>query len=291
MSARSQGPIGRALARGAQWRYLVLFIVVMLVPTAIAMAPIHGFLKSLFDRSPRADALIAWLDSSAFLEVVRQSSEPAGAGIGPSLFGVALVGALLAPMLAGAAVALARKSGPTELRSLLGDAAALYPQMVRMAFASIIPLAIAGGGAAAAFHFADQYSARSVLEASASNAMSLARFASILLFWLANATIEAGRAHFAAAPELRSALLAWWSGVRLTIRHPAQVLTLCLVTTILGVGTAAVVTGIRLRITQGGTGSIFFAFILAQVAVAALAWGRSSKLIGLAELIRTQNKV
>jgi hypothetical protein len=160
-----------------------------------------------------------------------------------------------------------------------------------MAIASSVPLGVAAGGAAAAFHFADKLSARAVLESSSSHASQLATFASVLLFWLANATIEAGRAHFAAAEDQRSALRAWWSGVKLTLRHPRQVLGLCFVTTVLGVGIAAVVTGIRLRLGQGGTGSILFAFVLAQLAVAALAWGRSSKLVGLAELIRAENKV
>jgi hypothetical protein len=280
----------RALARGAEWRYLALFVAGMLVPSAIAMAPIHGFFRSLFDQSTRSEELVSRLDSPAFVEVVRQLGEPAGAGIGASVFGVLLVTALVAPMLAGAAVALARRSAPVDFRSLLGDAAELYPRMLRMAVASVVPLGVAAGGAAAAFHFSDKLGERAVLESSASRATELATVASIFLFWLANATIEAGRAHFAAAEDQRSALRAWWSGVKLTLRHPRQVLGLCFVTTVLGVGIAAVVTGLRLRIGQWGTGSILFAFVLAQLAVAALGWGRASRLVGLAELIRAENK-
>ena len=290
VSARSPGEWSRAFRRGAEWRYLLLFVVAMLGPSAIAMAPVHGFLRSLFDESPRAEELVSRLDSSALAEVVRQLGEPAGAGIPASFFGVVLLTALLAPLLAGGAVALARKSAPVGLRSLLAEAAELYPRMLRTAIASCVPLGLAAGGAAALFHFADDHGARAVLESSATHASQLATFASVLLFWLANATIEAGRAHFAAEADRRSALVAWWSGVKLTVRHPRQVLGLCFVTTVAGVGIGALVTGVRMRVVQGGPASIGLAFLLGQIAVAALAWGRASKLVGLAQLIRTENK-
>ena len=51
MSARLL--LGRALRRGAQWRYLVLFLLVMLLPAAMAFVPVSGFMGWLFDRSPR----------------------------------------------------------------------------------------------------------------------------------------------------------------------------------------------------------------------------------------------
>ena len=277
MKAKLHGQWRHALGRGAEWRYLGLFVVLMLIPAASAMAPIHGFLRALFDYSPRSQELVRSLDSAAFTEVVRQIGEPGGEGMGGAMFGVVLSTALVAPLLAGAALALARRSAPVNLRSLLGDAAELYPRMVRVAVASCIPLGVAAAGAGAAFHIAGDYSGRAVLESSASHASELATLASVVLFWLANATVEAGRAHFAVEPDQRSALGAWWRGVKLTVRYPRQVLGLCFVTAIVGVGVAAVVTAIRMRITQAGTGSILVALVLGQVAVAALAWeGRAS---------------
>jgi hypothetical protein len=282
--------LARALARAGEWRYFVLFVLLMWIPTALAQAPLHAFFRSLFDTSTRSEELVSSLDSSALLEVVRQLGEPAGDGVMASMFGVMLTTAILAPLLAGGALALAGESGPLGFRSLLGEAAALYPRMLRMAIASCIPLGIAAGGAAGAFHFADSYGKRAVLESSASHASSVATFASVVLFWLANVAIESGRAHFAAEPERRSALGALWSGVKLAARHPRQVLGLCFVTTLLGVGGAAIVTAIRLRLPQSGALSIAFAFVVAQGAIVALAWGRASKLVGLADLIRADGE-
>ncbi len=288
---REDGYLARAFGRGGAWRYFVVFLVTMLVPAAMAMAPLHGFLRSLFDTSARSEELVGSLDSSAFVEVLRQFQEPAGERVTSSFFGIVLVTAVLAPFLAGAAVTLARDEDAASFRSLLGDAAALYPRMVRMAFASCIPLGIAGAGAAAAMHFADRYGERAITESSASHASAFATCASVLLFWLANAVVESGRAHFAVDDERRSALGALWSGVKLFARRPGAVLGLCFVTTGVGVGLAAVVTAIHLRLPQGGTASIALAAIVGQGAVAALAWGRSSKLVGLAELIRAEQKV
>jgi hypothetical protein len=162
--------------------------------------------------------------------------------------------------------------------------------MVRMALVALLPLGIAGGLAALAFHLAERSGERAVTEATAERATHLATAVAVLLLWLANVTLEAGRAHLAAQPERTSAFLAWWSGVRLTVRRPGRVLGLCLLTTLCGVGGAMLVTALRYRIVQGGAGTILLAFLLSQLAVVALAWGRASRLAGLAELVREGGK-
>jgi hypothetical protein len=98
--------------------------------------------------------------------------------------------------------------------------------------------------------------------------------------------VEAGRAFFVADPERRSAWGAWWSGVKLTARRPLQVLGLSLLTGLLGFLLAAVITAVRTRVPQGGAGTVAFAFVLAQLAVAAIGWGRASRLAALVEVIR-----
>jgi hypothetical protein len=281
-----------ALRRGAQWRYLVLFMVVMLLPVGLAFAPIASFLGSLFDHSPRAADLVARLDSAAFTEVLRQLGEPAAEGIFPGTHAAVVVAAILAPLLAGAAAALARQGARrTRVRDLLGGAGELYPRMLRMALVALLPLGLAAGGAALAFHLAGKSSERAVLESVADRASHMAMAVSVLLLWLAHVTVEAGRAHLAAQPERRSALLAWWSGVRLTVRRPGKVLGLCLLTTVCGVGGALLVTALRYRLVQAGPGTIVLALLLSQLAVVAIAWGRSSRLAGLVELVREGVKV
>jgi hypothetical protein len=276
-----------SLIRGAQWRYLALFVVGMLLPTILALVPLVSFFQSLLDRSPRSADLVARLDSPALTEVIRQLGEPAGMAIGPGLLGALFVALVVGPALAGATAALARERGaPMTVRGLLGGAGEFYPRMLRMAVAACVPLGMAGGGAALALHFANKSSEHAVLESAGNRAMHVAMAVSVVLVWLAHVTVDAGCAHFAAAPERKSALVAWWSGVRLTVRHPVQVLALCFLTTVAGVGGALLVTALRFRLVQAGPLTIALAFALAQLAVAAIAWGRSSRLVGLVELIR-----
>ncbi len=275
-----------ALRRGADWRYSLVYVAGLLVPAVMAYVPLSAFLKSLLDNSIRSNELVAWLDSPALIEVFRQLGTPEAAGIGPGIVGAIVVVVVFAPLLAGAALTLAKKSGPLDFRELLGGAAELYPRMIRTSIASCIPLGIAGAGAALAFHFDHKSSDAAVVESTATRAQLIAILVSIALFWLANVTVEAGRAYLGAEPQRRSALLAWWSGVRLLVRQPLRVLGLSLVTTVVGVGLAFILTAIRFRVTQSGTASIGFAFLLAQLAIAALAWGRSSRLAGLVALIK-----
>jgi hypothetical protein len=281
----------RAFAHGAQWRYLILFLLAMILAAALALGPIATFLASLFDHSPQFEALVSRLDSPAFVEVLRQLREPAGAPVMPGVHDAFHTALLLSPALAGAAVVLARKSGPSDVRTLLAGAGELYPRMLRMALAGLIPFGIAAGIAAGAFHLAGKAGDDAILESTASHATELATAITVLFVWLADAIVEAGRAHLAAEPERRSAIVALWSGVRLTVRRPGRVLGLCFVTTIAGLGLALILSAIRFRIVQAGAGSIGVAFVLGQLAVAAIAWGRLSRLSGLVSLIRDENQV
>ncbi|MGO8994483.1 MAG: hypothetical protein ACLQVI_14285 [Polyangiaceae bacterium] len=292
MSASKTGTWDRwrsALGHGAQWRYLLLFLVAMALPAAFAFGPIALFLQTLFDHSPRFAELTSKLDSPALTEVVRQMSEPAGSGIMPGFHHAFLAAVLLSPALAGAAAVLARSDEPSDIRALLGGAGEFFPRMLRMVIAASIPFGVAAGLGALAFHFAEKVEEGAVLESTASNATNFAMAITALLVWLAHVTVEAGRAHLAAEPERTSALVAWWSGVRLAVRRPAQVFGLCLMTTVVAVGLALVLNAVRYRITQSGGGSIALAFVLGQLGVVAIAWGRSSRLSGLVAVIREES--
>jgi hypothetical protein len=275
-----------ALGRGAQWRYLLLFVGAMLVPAALAFAPVASFLGSLLDHSPRAAALVGALDSAAFSEVLRQLAEPAAAPIWSGLQAAALAALLLAPALAGASVAMARAPEPLRVRALLAGAGEQYPRMLRMLLVAAIPMGVAGVVGAVAFHVANGAADRAVHEASADRATAIAGVVTGVFVWLAHVTLEAGRAHFATDPERRSAFLAWWSGVRLVVRRPGPVFALSAVTSIVAVGGATLVTALRYRLPQTGPATIAVAFVIGQVAIAVLAWGRSSRIAGLAALIR-----
>jgi len=278
----------RALARGAQWRLLLLYLAALALPALLAALPVLGFLGELLDHSPQAPGLVQALDSAAAIELVRQFDElDAARAVAPGLFAAVLVALVLAPLLAAATVAAARADEPLDFRTLLREAGEYWGRLLRMAAVAGLPLGVAAGIAALAFRLARKASEAAVLETVAQRNSRLALAASVLSVLLAHVTLEVGRAYFAAQPERRSAFLAWWSGVRLLVRHPLRVLGLCLVTSGLGLGLAAALTTAHLHVPQRGAGTVLLALALAQLALAAVAWGRSSQIAGLTELVRS----
>jgi hypothetical protein len=276
----------RALSHGAQWRYLVAFVLGTLLPALIALGPVHAFFKSLFDQSTRSRELVSSLDSSAFFEVLHQLGEPSGVAVGKGLPGAILVALVIAPAMAAAAATVAKSDARVDVRDLLGGVGSLYPRMLRMAVTSLLPFGVASAIAAVIVTLVGKANEHSVLESAASRNSLIAGLAAAVLVWLAHSTVELGRAFLVAEPERRSAFLAWWSAVRLFVRRPVQVLGLCLVTTLAALLLAAVFTAVRLRMSPSGPLTIAIEFLVAQAAVAAIGWGRSSRLAGLVEVVR-----
>lgn len=276
-----------ALVRGTQWRYLLVFVVGTLLPSALAFGPARGYFGSLFDHSPRAAGLVARLDSSAFFEVIRQLGEPAGAALGPGLMAAFFATLVVAPALTGAAATLAQSDATPTLSALLAGAARLYLRMLRMTLVSVLPVGLAVAAGAALVHVAGKANMHVVLESTASRNTNLAWIAAALLVGLANSTVEVGRAFLAAEPQRRSAFRAWWSGVRLTVRQPLPVLGTCAATTLASLLLAALLTALRLRLFPAGAATIVLGFLVAQAAVATVGWGRASRLAGLVDIVRT----
>jgi hypothetical protein len=99
--------------------------------------------------------------------------------------------------------------------------------------------------------------------------------------------VEAGRAELAADERLRSAWRAWIRGVRLTLRQPLPVLGRYIGATLVSLLVASVLLLIRLRLVGGSSGGFWLGFVVTQLAVAALGWGRASRLFALTTLIRS----
>jgi hypothetical protein len=109
---------------------------------------------------------------------------------------------------------------------------------------------------------------------------------SAVAFFLAHLMVDAARAQFAAEPTRHSALAALWSAARLVVRRPLRALGVGAIGTAAGLGTAAVLMALRLRIDQSGMLRIGAAWLLAQMAHLAIGWGRAARIFGLAELTR-----
>jgi hypothetical protein len=280
---------GGAFRRGAQWRYLLVYVVGTLIPALVLYAPAHGFLETLFDHSTRESELVPALDSAAFFEIIKQLGAPEapdlhGATHTMLLFALFLVG----PSLAGAAAVVADRNAPPRIREVLAAAGAYYPRMLRMVFVSMVPLGVAIALSAVILHFVHKSATHEVLETAATRNSLMAGIGVAVLVWLALSTVEVGRAVLVAEPERRSAFLAWWRGVRFFVRRFPSVLGLCLVTTLVALVMALGLTALRLRLNVTGPALIVIEFLVAQGAIAILGWGRSSRLAGLVAMLRAK---
>jgi len=277
----------RSLGHAFQARILVLFVLGTLIPTILAILPLRRALSALLDHSPRAKELVAALDSHAAIDLLRQLGDAQTRSAVGGGFVTAIAAALLvAPFLAGAALLVARAEEPAGFRALLGSAGENYGRMLRVALVGLVPLGLAVAASGAFFVAAHHRAERALTESDAVGGARLAMFGTAVLVYVAQLLLDAARAMFAAQPYRKSALLAFWAGVRIVVRRPLRSLGLGFATLVVGFGVSGALLLLRLRLPQAGPGTVFLAFVLAQLAAAGFGWHRTARIVGFAELAR-----
>jgi hypothetical protein len=280
-------PVRVGLARATRWRMLLLFALATLVPAALATLPVWQFLSGLLDHAPRADLLARGMESSWLPDLLHALEEkPAAQAIPGGLLGGLVLALLVAPAMAGAALAEARSQQPLRFRPLMAGAGEAYGRMLRMAVASVLPLGAAGLATAGVFHLARKAGEKAVTEHAAVVQGRWALAAAAGLFFLAHLTVDAGRARMAAQPARRSAFLAWLSGTWMVVRSPIRAGRVGVVGAVAGIGLGLMVMALRQRLPSGPAWSAWAGVLLAQVAAATVGWGRAIRIAGLAELAR-----
>jgi hypothetical protein len=162
--------------------------------------------------------------------------------------------------------------------------------MFRMLVWSVVPLAIAGLVAGAAFRLAGKSAESAILESDADRAMLFAMIVAALAFALVHASIDAGRALLANERRRRSAFVAWWGGIKLLVRRPLSVLGVYVAITGAGLLLAGLLALARLHVPALGTGGTIAAALLTQLAVLVLGWMRSARLFALIALTRARER-
>ena len=281
------GLFRRSLVKSLQWRLLLLWWASLLVPGAIAALPVFHFLRNQLDHSPRARDAVAFLDGATLSDLLRQVGENgAGDAMALGLASSALVLLFVAPFMSGVLVTAARSDDPLPLSRLLAGAGELYARMLRTALCGLVPLGIGAGLAAGAIKLASKVVEHDVTETAADAHLRTGAIAAIIAVFLFQLVVDAARALFAAEPSRRSAVAALWSALRLIARRPLRALGIGALGSLAGLGGAALLMIVRLRIEQGSAVRIAVAWALAQAAESAIGWGRAARLFGLAELAR-----
>jgi hypothetical protein len=274
-------------ARAAlQWRLLVLWLGAVLLPTLLLALPFWITLSAVLDHSVRAPELARALDVLSLTDILDELRRNALAVKTGGLAAIALT-LLLSPFLTGAIATAGRAHETARFRELFAGGVAEYPRMFRMLLWSIVPfgLALAVGGALA--DAADDYAQEAILAADADRWSSLATCATVLLLMLANLTLDAGRAQLAIDRRRRSAVKAWWSGLKLLLRRPGPMLGCYAVLTVGGLLLAALLAVARLQVEGSNAWLLAAAFVLTQLIALAVAWMRAARLFALMTLSAT----
>jgi hypothetical protein len=281
-------PLANAMRAALQWRLMLWWALLLLLPTLAASLPVWSMLGANLDHSVHAAQLAERLDMLAIADLagsVRERFMPAIGGGG--MVAVALT-LLLSPLLAGMSIHAARAAKRPGFIDLLAGGAQEYARMFRMMVWSVIPLALAGILAGAAFKIAGKTAESAILESDAEQASRLALIAAVVVFALVHATIDAGRALLANERRRRSAIVAWWGGVRLMLRRPLTLLGVYVVVTGLGLLLAALLALARLHVPALGAGGTIGAVLLTQLVVLVLGWMRSARLFAMMALVRAR---
>lgn len=280
------GAVLRAPVAALQWRLLLLWVVFLLLPTALAALPLWRALAGLLDHSVHAAAWAARFDGLMFGDVARSLGEGKDwfAGVLASSVAFAL---LLGPFLAGMTVAAGRAGRVLGLGQLLQSGVIEYGRMFRVLLWSLLPYAIAIGVGAMAIGAAHESAGRAQLQGMADRYLHTAFWVLAVLLVLAHAVVESARAAFIVDPGLRSATRALGRGFVQLLRRPLGTLLSYLVTGAIGSAIALGFGLARLHTTAVGLGGFLLALLFAQLAVLALGWMRVARLFALAAVGRS----
>jgi hypothetical protein len=281
-----RGGLGASLAAlksSLQWRIWLLWILATLIPTLLVATPLWATQQAQFGHSIHAAEIAAGRDVPLLLQGIMNVTEHMG-WLGISLGASTVLMLLLSPWLSGMVVASLRAGRRLGFGELIHGGLSEYWRMLRMLLWSAIPLGIAlaiGGGVIGAMHKSTEHA---ILASEVDAAGRMGLIIAAIVFVLAHATVEAGRGWLGADRGLRSAIRAWWRGLKLLLRRPLATLLVYLIASIVGYGLALLFAWLRVRVDGVGMGAFALSFLLGQAIVAMLAWGRIARLYGMADL-------
>jgi hypothetical protein len=280
------GAVLHAPVAALQWRLLLLWLVWLLLPTALATLPFWRALADMLDHSVHAQAWALGFDGTMFGDMMSALGE-GSAWFHGSLVLSAAVALLLGPFLTGMAVATGRAGRALAFGQLLQSGIIEYGRMFRLMLWSLLPYAIALGLGVLAVVAAHKSAERAVLESAADRYQHTAIWVLAVLFVLAHAIVDSARAAFIVDPGLRSATRALGRGFMQLLRRPLGTLLSYLVIGAIGMAVALAFGVARLQTSAVGLGGFLLALLFAELAVLALGWMRIARLFALAAVGRS----
>ncbi len=279
--------IPRAARAALQWRLLLLWVLWMLIPTAIVGLTVFQTLSAQLDYSVHSAAIARQLDMTVFADLMAAHGKNVAAFNGAGILALILT-LLISPLLSGMAASAARAPETLGFRALTAGALTEYPRMLRMLLWSAVPLGLAIALGGVAMDAAAEYDKTAILESDADLVSHAALALTVLLLALAHATLDAGRAALTIERRRTSAVKAWWSGCKLLLRRPLATFGVYGAISLVGFCLAAALAVARLNVSGAGIAGFIGALLLVQMAVAVLGWMRSARLFALVDLARSE---
>jgi hypothetical protein len=279
----SLSAIGGGSLAGLQWRLMLLWIFVTLLPTMVVALPLWRVLDDLLGHSVHAEAWAAHFDGLMFGDVYTALHEDHG-WTGMAFVAGMLLTLLTAPFLAGMIVAGGRAHRALGFAGLLQGGAAEYGRMLRLSILALIPYGLFAIVAYGASSFAGDRIDAALSATTADWYEHGALAVMLLLFVIAQAIVESARAQFIADIGLRSAFRALGRGLMQFLRRPFATLFVYLAITLAGTALLVAIAAWRGHTTATGSG-LPLGILMVQLGVVVVAWMRTARLLALAGLV------
>lgn len=276
------GALFSAMGAALQWRLLLLWLLVMLLPATVVALPLWRTLAGMLDHSVHAADWARHFDPLMFGDVGQTMAGHTAWFSGVFLL-AGMLTLLVTPFLDGMVVGSGRAPRRLGFGALLQNGWIEYGRMFRVTLWSLAPYIVVLVVAGIGHHLADKHAEDAVLQAQADAWAHGAHWALLVAFVLAQAIVESSRAAFIADLGLRSATRAFGRGCMQLLRRPLSTLLFYLVVSLLGFGVAAVLGYARIHTLAVG-GGFWLALLLSQGIVLALGWMRIARLYALARL-------
>ena len=280
------GALVSTMIAAVQWRLLLLWLLIMLIPATVVALPLWRMLSDLLDTSVHAAEWAQHFSDIMFNDLAFSLSEHSAWLGATALLGLVLT-LLLSPFLDGMIVGSGRAGRALGFGSLLQNGFVEYGRMFRIMVWSLVPYAIVMGVAAMGSHMADKHADKAVLESQVDMYASIAHWVLLIVFVVVQSIVESARAAFIADTGLRSATRALGRGIRQLLRRPLRTLLFYLVVTVVGLLLASVFGVARIHVTAFGLFGFLLALVLSQLVVLTVGWMRTARLFALAEVARS----
>ena len=269
------------------WRIVIVWIGITLIPTAVVSVPAGRLLSAQLDHSVHASAWAQKLDVPVVADLLLNARESL-----PVLEGALLISLLLSivfwPLLTGMVVASARETRAQGFVVLIQGGVREYGRMLRTLLWSAVPLGIGGAIGVWALHFVHKRAEAAIFESQVVREHLLAVILLSALLIAAHATVEAGRAQFALDIHRRSAVKAWWRGLRLIFARPVAALGSYILITVVGLILVALLAIARINSPHATFSGTLVSLALTELIAAAAIWMRIARLLALIQIARAR---